>query len=241
MNIIHHQAPKLKRPEFSVDGALAAKLDNFELTKLMNRSNFTLFLGKPGSGKTTMLVSMLQTPSLFKGVFHNIFLFMGKNSRDSIKGSFFDTEIPPECIFDELDHESLNSVYETVKSDSQEGYLSLIVMDDCQRSMKDREVQKLLLHMCNNRRHLRLSVWSANQNYKSIPRQIRQILTDMFVWRVSKSEAETIFEEAIEQHKTQFDTVLKLVYKQPHDFMYINLNAQRLFACWDEVSMPESK
>jgi hypothetical protein len=235
MHVVSGATPKLNRPSFSVDGQLAPKLDNYEITKMMNRSNFTLFLGKPGSGKTSMIVSMLNTASLFKGVYHNIFLFMGKNSRDSIKNSFFETEVPPECIFDELDFASLDSVYETVKRDAEEGYQSLIVMDDCQRSMKDKQVQKLLLHLCNNRRHLRLSIWTANQNYIAIPRTVRMVLTDMFVWKVSKREAQTIFEEAIEQHKDKFDDVLKVVYKDPHDFLYINLNSQRLFSGWAEI------
>ena len=46
IHIIHNKAPQLKRPTFLVDGKLDNKLDDYEVTKLMNKSNVTLFLGK---------------------------------------------------------------------------------------------------------------------------------------------------------------------------------------------------
>lgn len=239
IDIIHNKAPKLKLPTFSVDGELSEKLNDYEITKLMNKSNFTLFLGKPGSGKTSQIVAFLNTPSLFKSVYHNVFLFMGKNSRDSIKDSFFDKEIPPECIFDELTFDNLDSVYEKIKEDSEEGYKSLIIMDDVQRSMKEVDVQKLLLHMVNNRRHLGLSVWLANQNYISIPRSVRMVLTDLFVWKVNKKEMENIFNEVVEMHKDKFMDIMKYLYNESHSFMYINTNSQRIFSNFDEIKITE--
>ena len=44
---------------------------------------------------------------------------MGANSRSSIKGSFFDNEIPPDQIFDEMNIENLNHVYERIKQDAE--------------------------------------------------------------------------------------------------------------------------
>jgi hypothetical protein len=239
IEIIKNKAPALARPEFSVDGRLAKKLDHFEVTKLMNKSNFTLYLGKAGSGKTSMLVSMLNTPSLFKGVFHNVFLFMGKNSRDSIKGSFFDKEVPPEDIFDELTFENLNAVYDKIRDDAEEGYKSLIIMDDVQRQMKDSEVQKLLLHLVNNRRHLKSTLFLANQNYKSLPKQVRMVLTNLFVWKVNKKEFESLFEEQVEMHKDRFLDVLSTLYKDPHDFLFIDTSTQRIFDNFDEIVIKE--
>jgi len=235
IQIIHNKEPPLKRPVFLVDGELDARLNDYEITKLMNKSNFTLFLGKAGSGKTSMIVSLLNSPSLFKKVFHTIYLFMGKNSRDSIKGSFFDKQLPQEQIFDELNIANLNEVYERIKQDSEDGYKSLIILDDVQKNLKTNEVEKQLLHIVNNRRHLKTSIWCANQNYINLPRSIRMGLTDMFVWKINKREVENIFAEQIEQHKHKFDDVLKLLFKNPHDFFYINTNSQRMFDNWDEI------
>lgn len=239
ISIKRNESPPLKRPTFLVDGKLDEKLDNYEITKLMNKSNFTLFLAPAGSGKTTMIVSLLNTPELFKKVFHTVYLFMGKNSRDSIKGSFFDKKIPPENIFDELTVENLNEVYERIKSDADEDYRSLIIFDDTQRQMKEHEIEKLLLHIVNNRRHLKTSLWTANQNYMALPRGVRIGLTDIFVWKIRKREMENLLTEQIEADKNVFSSLQKILFKEPHDFMYINTGSQRIFNNWDEIIIEE--
>lgn len=239
ISIKRNESPPLKRPTFLVDGKLDEKLDNYEITKLMNKSNFTLFLAPAGSGKTTMIVSLLNTPELFKKVFHTVYLFMGKNSRDSIKGSFFDKKIPPENIFDELTAENLNEVYERIKADADEDYRSLIIFDDTQRQMKEHEVEKLLLHIVNNRRHLKTSLWTANQNYMALPRGVRIGLTDIFVWKIRKREMENLLTEQIEADKNVFNSLQKVLFKEPHDFMYINTGSQRIFNNWDEIIIEE--
>lgn len=231
--------PNLKRPSFSVDNKLDEKLDNYEITKLMNKSNFTLFCSKAGGGKTSMIVSLLNSSNLFKKVYHTIYLFMGQNSRDSIKGSFFDKNIPDDQIFDELNIDNLNEVYEKIKEDASEGYKSLILMDDVQKSLKDKDVEKQLLHMVNNRRHLGLSLWLANQNYIALPKQVRFGLTDIFLFNVSRKELENINDEQLELHKDVYSNVIKLCFKKDHDFMYINPNSQRVFCNWNEIILPE--
>lgn len=235
ISIKTNKEPELKKPVFLVDGRLDSKLDDYELTRLMNKSNFTLFCSKAGGGKTTMIVSFLNTPSIFKAVYNTIYLFMGKNSRDSIKGSFFDKKLPENQIYDDLTIENLASVYELVKQDAEEGYKSLIIMDDVQKQLKDKDVERQLLHMVNNRRHLGLSIWLANQNYFALPKQIRFGLTDIFLFNVSKKELENINEEQVELPKEVFAKVVKLCFKEPHDFMYVNPNSQRIFCNWDEV------
>lgn len=232
------KTPKLHRPTFNVDNELAPKLNEYDLSKLINRSQFTLFLGKPGSGKTTQLITMLQTPSLFKGVFHDIFVVMPPNSRASVVGKFFD-QIPGETTFDTLDLSTLESIYESVQENSSEGYNSLLFLDDTQAAYKDKNILKLLLTMANNRRHLRLSIWTANQSFKSIPKQMRQVLTNAFIWKCSKSESENIFEELVETHKDRFDEICRMVYTDPHSFMFLDLPSSRVFAGWNEVLIPE--
>ena len=89
--------------------------------------------------------------------------------------------------------------------------------------------------MANNRRHAHLSMWCVAQTYKSIPTQVRQGFTDLFIFKVNKKEMANIFEEQVEQLKDKFIDVLKFVFKEPHDFMYINAESQKLFSNWDEL------
>ena len=234
INIKHNIAPKLKLPKFSVDTELDEKLNSYDITQLMNRSNFTVFLGKAGSGKSSLLISFLKTPNLFKKVYHTILLFMPPNSRQSIRDSFFDKYLPDNQIYDDVSLENLHEAYAIAETNAKEDYNTLMIFDDTQKYFKG-ENEKFLLGMLNNRRHARLSCWFAAQNYFSIPRQIRQGITDMFVFKINKTEMENIFLEQIEQHKEKFIEILKFVFREKHDFMYLNTNSQRLFSNWNEL------
>ena len=239
MNIIKNKEPKLLMPSFSVDTELDKKLNEYEITKLMNKSNFSLFLGKAGSGKTSLMTSFLKTPKLFKKVYHNVFLFMPSNSRNSMNDNFFDKNIPEDQIFNDVVYEDLLSVYNIAKENALENFNTLIIFDDTQKYFKEKSIEKLLLHIINNRRHARISIWLCCQNYITIPRTIRQGLTDLFIFKINKTEMENIFNEQVEQFKDKFMNIMKNVYDKPHSFLYINTNSQRLFSNWNEIIIKE--
>jgi hypothetical protein len=233
IEIKHNDAPKLKKPKFTVDSELHNKLNNYEITKQLNRHNFTLYLGKAGSGKSTLLISMLNTPSLFKGVYHTIILFCPANSRASIKDDFWSI-LPEEQIFDEMNIDTLTEAYNMAQDNASEGFKTLIVLDDVQKALKG-ECEKLLLSMVNNRRHNFLSIWLCCQTYNSIPRQVRQGLTDLFIFKVGSVEIKNILDEVVELESDIFRQITKIAYTKPHDFLYINHATQRLFHNFDEI------
>jgi hypothetical protein len=237
ITIKHNTAPNLKKPKFTVDGILESKLNNYELTSLMNKHNFTLFLGKAGQGKSTLIIAFLQTPCLFKKVYHSIILFCPPNSRASIKDDFWAENLPEDQIYDELTVEALQDAYDVAQMNAEEGYKTLIILDDVQKYLKENDIQKLLLHMVNNRRHAQLSLWMACQTYISIPRQVRQGLTTLFIFKVSKIEMSNIFTEAIELPSDKFQNIINMAYKNKHEFIYIDTNSRRIFLGWDEIIM----
>jgi len=234
--IKHNEAPDMRLPRFTVDGELASKLNKYELTRLVNRHNFSCILGKAGQGKSSLEIGMLQTPSLFKGVYHDIFLFCPPNSRASISNDFWSKNLPDEQIFDELTLENLHHVYDLAQANAQEGFKTLIVMDDVQKYLKDSmDIQKFLLHMVNNRRHAALSIHLLCQNYLTIPKQVRQALTHLFVFKVSKPEMLNIFNEQVETSHEMFNNILSACYKAKHDFIFVDTATKRLFHNFDEI------
>jgi len=235
MNIIKNKAPDLKKVSFKCDSKLHDRLDEIEIFKLMNRHNFTLFLGKSGSGKTSLLTSFLKSRSAFKCVYSQIFVFMPPNSRTSLKDNFFEKNLPEEQIFDDLNFENLQLVYDVAQENRKDDMKTLIILDDVQKSLRDPDIARLLLHMVNNRRHASLSIWMACQTYNSIPRQIRQGLTDLFVFKINKTEQENIINEVLEYDKKQIEIINKNTFLKPHDFFYINTNSQRIFSNFNEM------
>jgi len=218
INIIKNKKPELKMPKFNVDGILSNQLNDYPLTSLLNKSNFTLFLGKAGQGKSSLAISLLKTKGLFKGVYHNIFLFCPPNSRASIKNDFWGQNLPEEQIYDELNLENLQQVYDLAQEDATEGFKSLIILDDVQKYLKDIDIQA--------------------QNYFQIPKQVREALTNAFIFKVSKVEFINIFSELIEKEKSVFQEIIeKYAYKEPHSFVFLDTNTGRLFSNWDEISI----
>jgi len=107
-------------------------------------------------------------------------------------------------------------------------------MDDVQKQLKG-ECEKLLLHMVSNRRHASLSIWMLCQNYITIPRQVRQGLTDLFVFKVGKNEIQNIFNEQVEVSKEVFEEIQKILFKEPHEFLYINALTGKMFQNWNQI------
>ena len=68
---------------------------------------------------------------------------------------------------------------------------------------------------------------------------VRQGLTDLFVFKINKTEMENIFNECIEEFKDNFIKVMKRCYNKEHNFLYINTNSQRLFCNWDEIILKQ--
>lgn len=234
MKIKYNNAPNLKRPKFDVDKPLDKKLDDFEITKLMNKSNFTLFLGKAGSGKSSLLISFLNTKPLFNKVYNRIILFCPPGSRNSISDDFW-SKLPEDCIFDKVTPETLQTAYDMAQEEAEDDRTTLFIFDDVQKYFKENENKKLLLHFCNNRRHARLSMWVACQNYKQLIPDLRNGLTDAFIFKCSKKALETIHEEMLEISKTSFEQIVNKCYHKPHSFMYINTGSGRIFSNWDEI------
>lgn len=233
-SIKNNKKPNLKNPSFLVDGKINDKLDDIEIFKLMNKSHFCLFLGKAGSGKSSLVISFLNSKEAFKKCFHNVFLFCPSNSRQSIKDDFWDKNLEHEQIYDDLDIDSLIDVYSRIEHDSIQGFRSLIILDDVQKSLKG-DCEKFLLHIINNRRHNRICIWLCCQNYKTIPMQVRMALTDLFIFKVGKQELENIYSELTEIDKNKFSIITNNSYKHLGDFLYLNTLSQRIFNNWNEI------
>ena len=234
LKLKNNKKPNLNIPSFSVDNKLKDKLDNIEIFKLMNKSHFALFLGKAGSGKSSLVISFLNSKDAFKKCFHNVFLFCPANSRSSIKDDFWENNLEDEQIYDDLTIDNLIDVYSKIEQDALQGFKSLIILDDVQRNLKG-DCEKFLLHIINNRRHNRICIWICCQNYKTIPLQVRLTLTDLFIFKVGKQEIENIYEELTEIDKNKFNIITNNAYKNLGDFIYLNCLSQRLFNNWDEI------
>lgn len=231
LELIVNRKPRLEAMEMLCDNKLSSRLEKYELTKFLNCHSTNLLIGKPGSGKTSLMVSFFD--KLLRGCYNNIFLFQPSHSRASMKRDIFE-EIPEDQKFDELNYENLSGVLEAIKSDDPE-YTHCIIFDDMGAYLKNNDIRKLLKEIIYNRRHYHISVYFLCQSYLSCEKDIRKLFSNVFIFRVSKNELETIFDELVESKKDLIYPLASMVYDRPHQYMFINTDTQRIFKGFDEI------
>lgn len=232
-----NESPDLATCEMICDGGLHPKLNNYDLTKFLNGHETNLMIGRPASGKTSLLYSFFKSPKIYRKVFHNIYLFQPSHSRASMKDNIFE-KIPEEQRYDELDYESLNTVMETIKSEDKK-YNNCIIFDDMTASLKNHDVKKLLKELIFNRRHLRTTIIFLVQTWYSIEKDIRKLFSNIFCFRVAKQELSSIFDEVVESKAKYMNDIAKMVFDKPYKYLFINVNSQRLFDGFDELIFEE--
>ena len=80
---------------------------------------------------------------------------MPQTSRNSLDNNIFDKHLPLEQIYDELTLSNINDLYEKIKENSENGFKSLVIYDDVQKSLKDYQILINLKSIIANQRHLK--------------------------------------------------------------------------------------
>ena len=138
ITIKKNDKPLLKTCEMNCDNKLHKKLDNYELTKFLNNHSTNLLIGKPKSGKTSLLYSFFQSKKLLKKVYHHIYLFQPSHSRSSMRDKLFDV-LDEENKIEELTYDNLAEVRDKIK-EAEEDENNCIIFDDMTAYLKDNEV-----------------------------------------------------------------------------------------------------
>lgn len=228
--------PELKMCKMSCDRQLHPKLEEYEVTKFLNMHSCSAFIGRMGSGKTSLVESMFK--HVLNKVYDNIFLFIPEKSLESMKKSIFNV-LPAEHVLHSLD--DLPEVFNVIKSaDPDENHC--VIFDDMSAELKKKENIPILRELIFNMRHNHVSIYTVCQSYKSIPRDLRQVMSNMFIFKVANSVLLTIMEELCEDlsNKHFVKQLTKIIYDKPHEYLFINTNTHRLFKKWDELIITEN-
>lgn len=227
--IKENDAPKLKKCVMLCDAKLHPKLDKYELTSFLNKHSTVLMIGKPGQGKTSLIYSLMKSKDVFFGTFDKVFLMQPTQSRASMKDDLFD-RIPDEQKYNELTIENLDDVENNLSE-----YNNVLLVDDMTAFLKNSDIKKKLKELVYNRRHKHLSIIFLVQSYLSIEKDIRKLFSNLFIFKCSKNEMATIWEELVEYPKDYILPIMKVVYDKPYNYLFINTDSQRLFKNFDEI------
>jgi KaiC/GvpD/RAD55 family RecA-like ATPase len=238
IEIKHNKKMDLEIPEFNCDNnPLGKHLLKYDMLQNLNGYKFTGIIGKPGSGKTSLLISFLtgkKDKKVFRKVFDHILLVMPSTSRGSMKKNIFEKH-PADKMFEELDASAINNIHERLLKSSAEKEKTLLILDDVGASMKNNDIQTILRKIIYNRRHLKCHIVILLQSYLSCPKEVRKLLNNIFIFKPSKVEFENLFDELFETKKDGAHDIMKIAYDEPHAYLMLNVENQRMFRGFDEI------
>jgi len=229
-------------PEFTCDNSpLGEHLNKYDMLKHLNCFGFTGIIGKPGSGKTSFLISTLTgkgDKKIFRKVFDNVLLVMPSSSRNSLKKNPFKNH-SEEKMWDDLDYTVIQTIYDKLLQSSEEKETTLLILDDVGASLKNKEIQTLLRKIIYNRRHLKVHIFILLQSFISIPKEVRKLFTNVITFKPSKVEFQNLFDELFETKKEMADAIMRFTYDKPHTYLFMNVESQRLYKNFDEILFPK--
>ena len=233
---------KLKTPEFNCDGTLAPHLQKYDMLNHLNGFYFTGILGRPGSGKTSMLVSLLtgkKEHRIFRKVFDHILLIMPPHSIASMTKNPFKNH-SKEKIYDELNLSSISDIYDKLETSTDENETTLLIMDDVGSSLKNSDIQTIMKKIIFNRRHLKVHIIILVQSFLSLHKEIRKLFSNIIVYKPSKVEMENLMNEEFEMDKHLALQLMNYVFINKHDFLFLNVESQKIYKDFDEIILHEN-
>lgn len=239
ISIKKNNCPNIGKVNFACDKELSTKLNSYELARdHLNKYNTTLLIGTQGTGKTSLLINFVK--KLYKKVFDKVYVFMPSSSRQSLNPNIFDV-LPEEQLFEELNEETISQVYDDVKKLSEEGKKTLIIYDDVQKALKNPFVLNSLKNIIANQRHLHVVNLILVQNFFALHKSLREIVNNVVLFKLGKSQTEKVFNEIIELHRDKFDKIRDLVYDEKYNWLFVNVATQRIYKKFDELIFNEDE
>jgi len=234
--------PNLSIPEFVCDNnPLGEHLNKYDMLKHLNAFGFTGLIGKPGSGKTSLLISYLtgkKDKKIFRKVFDHILLVMPESSRNSLKKNPF-KDHSPDKMFEDLDLETIQTIYDKLLKSSSENEKTFLILDDVGASMKNKDIANILRKIIYNRRHLKVHIFVLLQSFMSVPKEIRKLFTNIIMFKPSKVEFQNLFDELFETKKDLALDIMNFTYDKPHTYLFLNIETQKLYKDFDEIIIPK--
>jgi Cdc6-like AAA superfamily ATPase len=220
---------ELKAPDFLCDKCIHPQIT----APLPHTAHAMLICGAPGSGKTSMMVSLLQSKQAYKKAFDQVFVVMPPSSARSLKNNIFEKH---NRMYDDLTSDTLEQILEQTRKSTKENKNSLVVIDDFGAALKDGEIQRQLKELIWNRRHLRTSVWIMLQSYISAPLQLRKAVSHLVTYKPrNKLEFLKIFEELIQLPKETAEDLMRYVYDKKYAFLFADCSTGEVFKNFDLI------
>lgn len=189
--------------------------------------------GRSGSGKTNLLINLLDKKNMYGGYFHYIFVYSPTAGKydDSYKA----LNLPEENFIPDFGKEDLENLIESRKELIAKKGIAwvaknsrvLIILDDiiANRAFLESQTALKLFALL---RHYLCSVCTLVQSYTKLPRALRLNCNAVMVFPALQSEVDVIKDECTPSGitKKDFEKVITHCCSDQYSFLYINNHAK---------------
>ena len=164
----------------------------------------------------------------YKGLFDKIYIVSPTIGNDSIKNDPFKS-LPEDQIYKELTLENLEEIIEEVEANRKENKNSLLILDDVGSELKkSKAIEKKLISLIQNRRHVALSIFMLLQKFRDAPTGIRNNMSHFISFRPKNMiEQDAITKEMFNMNKEEIKKLMEYVFDSKYDFLYTDLSLHK--------------
>jgi len=191
--------------------------DDLRLEKLglPIKNSAVYMVGPPRSGKSNLIYQLLHKKQFYKKYFDEIHIF--SPSLHTFQKRFL---ILDECTHNEFNEDKIEEILNGFDYTEK----NLLLFDDMISQINKAGKSSLLRKIFFNRRHKGATIWLTSQRYNLLDLSLRNNISHLLLFKISKAELELIHDEKITSlSKDEWISLCNFVFDSPHNFLYIDL------------------